>query len=139
MSKKVIFKENETEKEIDFSELEDIENIELIDDDDDNNDDGSIKGRIIGITPFVCLIIYFLLGFYKDLWHPGWLVFLLIPIVPIFLSLFSKKKGRVVTFLNLLVILAYLLFGFLYNWWHPGWILFLLIPIISILFGGKHD
>jgi len=140
MSKKVTYKENGIEQEIDFNDLKNIENIEIVDvDDDEDFDEGTIRGKITGITPFVCLIVFFVLGFYKNLWHPGWMVFLLIPIVPMFLKIFSKKKVSVVGFLTMLIVIAYVVLGFLFNWWHPGWIIFLLIPIVGILFGGKDD
>ncbi len=140
MAKKVIYKDSVSEKEIDFVDLEKIDNIEFIDDEDDEDfDEGSIRGKITGITPFVCLIVFFILGFYKGLWHPGWMVFFLIPIVPMVLKIFSKKRVSIVGFLSLLISIAYVVFGFLYNWWHPGWIIFFLIPIVGILFGGKDD
>ena len=138
MSKKVIYKENDIEKEVDFDDLEDIENIDILDDDEDF-EEGSIRGKVVAITPFVCVIVYLLLGFLEGLWHPGWLVFLLIPIVPLVLKLFSGRRGSLIAFLELLVVVAYLLLGFLGGWWHPGWIIFLLMPIIGILFGKKDD
>lgn len=140
MAKKVIYKDSVSEKEIDFVDLEKIDNIEFTHEDDDEDfDEGSIRGKITGITPFVCLIVFFILGFYKDLWHPGWMVFFLIPIVPMVLKIFSKKRVSIVGFLSLLISIAYVVFGFLYDWWHPGWIIFFLIPIVGILFGGKND
>lgn len=138
MSKKIIYKENDIEKEIDFDDLEDIESIEILDDDEDF-EEGSIRGKIIAVTPFVCVIVYLLLGFLKGLWHPGWLVFCLIPIVPLVLKLFSGRRGALIAFLELLVVIAYLLLGFLGGLWHPGWIIFLLMPIIGILFGKNND
>lgn len=136
MDKKIIYKENGVEKEVVIEDLKELDGVEIIDSDDDFNDN-SIKGRIIGATPFICLIIYLLLGFYKDLWHPGWVVFLLIPLVPTFFSLFSKSRGSVIGFLSLLICISYVVLGFLYNFWHPGWIMFLLIPVVSILIGGS--
>ncbi|MCK7487623.1 MAG: DUF1700 domain-containing protein [Bacillus subtilis] len=35
------------------------------------------------LMPFVAVAGYFLLGFYADLWHPGWMIFLIIPIAGI--------------------------------------------------------
>ena len=41
-----------------------------------------VQLKIVAITPFVCLIVFLCLGFFLDAWHPGWVVFLLIPAVP---------------------------------------------------------
>ena len=138
MDKKVLYKENNIEKEINFDELNQIDGIEILEEKDITTKGGKMRNKIVSITPLVCVIIYLLLGFYKDLWHPGWVIFALIPIVPMFLDIFSKKKG-ITNLLTVLIVVAYIVLGFLCNWWHPGWIIFLLIPIVNILFGGKDD
>ena len=138
MSRKVIFKENDTEKEINFYDLENIDNIEIIEEDDDFEEE-SIRGKIVAITPILCAIAYLLLGFLKGIWHPTWLIFLLIPIVPLVLKIFSGRRGALISFLELSIVIIYLLLGFIGGWWHPGWIIFLLMPIIGILFGRKND
>lgn len=140
MGNKIVYKNNEEIKEIEFDDLKDIEDVEIIKEEDDKDwDENSVRGKIIAITPILCLILYLLLGFYKDLWHPGWIVFLLIPIVPLFFKIFSGSKESLIGFLTLLIIAVYIVLGFLFNLWHPGWIIFLLIPIISIIFGGHKD
>jgi len=87
--------------------------------------------RVVAATPLISLLIFLILGFFYNLWHPGWLVFLLIPIVPFLVGL---KQIRF-TF-PFVVLLAYIIIG-LYGYWHPGWIIFLLIPIQNILFPPK--
>lgn len=87
--------------------------------------------RVVAATPLISLLIYLCLGFFGNLWHPGWLVFFLIPIVPV---LVGQKRIRV-TF-PLIVALIYVVIG-LMGYWHPGWIIFLLIPIQNILFPPK--
>ena len=134
MGKKVIYKENDIEKEIDFYDLEDIENIEILDEDEDF-EEGSIRAKIVAITPLVCTIVYLLIGCLKGIWHPTWLIFLLIPVVPLLLKIFSGRRSALLGFLELLVIIAYLILGFVYDCWHPGWIIFFLMPIIGIIFG----
>lgn len=137
MGNRVVYKENGEVKEIEFDELNNIDEVEIIKDENIDDFEGGPKGKIIAITPFVCTIIYLILGFYLDLWHPGWVVFLLIPIVPVFLKIFSGNRGSIIALLTLIIIAGYLLCGFFFQWWHPGWIIFLLIPIIGIIFG--HD
>lgn len=97
----------------------------------------NLKGKLTAISPFIATIIFLLLGFCKDLWHPGWLVFLIVPAVPMLFDLFSFKKGKIYALLNFLTVVAYLIMGFVFNWWHPGWVIFFLIPVFKILFGGK--
>ena len=52
----------------------------------------SLKRKIIAATPMISLIAFLLLGFCADAWLPGWIVFLTIPVVQIFLP--KKKKYK---------------------------------------------
>ncbi len=84
--------------------------------------------------PIIVTIIYFALGLFWGLWHPGWLVFLLIPVLYFLLP--TKVSGNwkfrpdiknlpypvFATFL-------FLLFGFLFDGWAWAWLVFLTIPI----------
>lgn len=99
-----------------------------------------IRAKIIAATPLITVIIYLLLGFCTDAWHPGWIVFFAIPIVPMILG-----KVTIAGLYPLLVVIAYLLMGLIGNLWHPGWIIFLTIPVVEIflpknkvVFNGKN-
>ena len=87
----------------------------------------NLKTKIIAATPMICLIVFLLLGFCFGLWHPGWLVFLLIPIVPVFLG-----TEKIIVTYPMVCAFIYLLLGVLFGLWHPGWIIFLTIPVVSI-------
>lgn len=91
-----------------------------------------MRNRIIAATPMICLIVYLCLGFIGGLWHPGWVVFFLIPMVPALLGQSGIKACY-----SLICLGVYLFIGFMYSWWHPGWIIFLTIPVFCILFPGK--
>lgn len=91
-----------------------------------------IRKRICLATPMICVIIYLILGFVCDLWHPGWVVFFLIPIVPVVLGTKTLQIGY-----PLFCLVAYLIMGFIWDLWHPGWIIFLTIPVFATLFPGK--
>ncbi len=43
---------------------------------------GFTKGEIFALLffPFLCLIVFLVLGFTMNLWHPGWIVFVIIPV-----------------------------------------------------------
>ena len=87
----------------------------------------SLKNKIIAATPILCLIIFLLLGFCLDLWHPGWCVFFFVPFMPIILGV--KKIRNIYSFFCGVI---YILMGILWNLWHPGWIIFLTIPVVAI-------
>lgn len=83
-------------------------------------------------APFIITAIYLVLGLMWDLWHPGWLVFLGIPIYYQLLAMLRVKGTR--RKLNhfpiaLVCVVTYLFIGFVFYVWHPTWIIFLIIPI----------
>lgn len=92
-----------------------------------------LKTKIISATPMITVIVYLLLGFCADAWHPGWIVFFAIPLVPVLLG--TKSLYGIYP---LLTILAYLLMGFIWDLWHPGWIIFLTIPVVEIFLPKRH-
>ena len=51
----------------------------------------SVK-RIENVYSFLCTVIYIFIGIAFGLWHPGWIIFLTIPVVAIFTS---KPKDEV--------------------------------------------
>jgi len=94
--------------------------------------------------PLVVVPAYLAMGFLLDLWHPGWLIFLAIPIYYELAAMAAAADIR--KKLNLfpiapLCVLVYLLLGFYVNVWHPSWMIFLLIPLyyvlVSAAFGKK--
>jgi general stress protein CsbA len=85
--------------------------------------------------PMISLIIFLWLGFGADLWHPGWMVFLLVPIV----NIIVEKRIRPRKMVGIVITATYIAIGLLTDEWHPTWIIFLLIPIINtIFFPQKH-
>jgi len=89
------------------------------------------KAKIMGITPFISLIAFFLLGLIWDLWNPGWLVFFLIPLMALILGYIKFKFSY-----PILCVLIYILLGLIFGsqGWTIGWVVFLTIPIYYILF-----
>ena len=81
-----------------------------------------------GIYPIFITGLYLVLGFLFGLWHPGWLLFLTIPLF------YMKPKNSMERWLNpVMITLIYLVLGFFFNLWHPGWLIFLAIPAAAIL------
>jgi len=84
-----------------------------------------------GMYPIIITFAYLALGFWFHWWHPGWLLFLTIPLH------YMKPRNAIERWLNpVMITLIYLILGFFFHLWHPAWMLFLLIPIGAIL--GKN-
>jgi uncharacterized membrane protein len=96
----------------------------------------SKRNKITALSPFIALILFFVLGFGLNGWVYSWSVFLLIPIVSI-ISNTRKKSEMIIALTPFIAIIGYAIFGFYYELWHPGWLIFLIIPVTAILL--KHD
>ncbi len=88
--------------------------------------------KIINVMPFLSLLIYLVLGYVFKLWHPGWLVFLLIPISGVLFSPYRKKKLVGIT--PFLAVIVFTLVGmYVPNGFRYSWIAFIFIPLIGSL------
>lgn len=94
-----------------------------------------VKQKIIALTPFISLIIFMVLGIGFELWHPGWLVFLMIPITAILFT--TRLKDGIIALTPFISVVVYMILGFGFTLWHPGWLIFLLIPVTAILFSTR--
>ncbi|MCH5287982.1 MAG: helix-turn-helix domain-containing protein [Christensenellaceae bacterium] len=78
--------------------------------------------------PVAVAFAYLVLGFVFNLWHPGWIIFLTIPLY----YLPAAQRTPVRLLCNpVMITIIYLLLGCFCNLWHPGWLVFLLIPILN--------
>lgn len=135
---KVKFVKDGHEEVVDIDELKD-DGISIVDEVKEtyrkHKNKNRIKSKICAITPFLCAIAYVLMGSLGGWWHPGWLVFLLIPIVPSILYCHKNNiKSYIVDTLCLILCIGYFVVGFVLHIWHPTWVVFLLIPVLHILF-----
>lgn len=95
-------------------------------------DDRDIS-TLIAIVPFVTLISYFILGFGMDFWHPGWLVFILIPILFLVFSVFHDDfLAGILALIPFSLVFSYFFIGFYYHIWHPTWLIFMLLPVVGV-------
>ncbi len=80
--------------------------------------------------PIVLIAVFFYIsiGVLYNIWHPTWLVFLLIPLSHGITSAIQHKNWKLLPY-PVLVTAIYLSLGFLYKLWHPAWVLFLTIPL----------
>lgn len=73
-------------------------------------------------------IAYIVLGCVYHAWHPGWLLFLLIPIWHSLVEAIRTKNAYHFAY-PVLVTLIFLCLGIFKFWWHPGWVVYLTIPL----------
>jgi hypothetical protein len=91
------------------------------------------RRRLVAATPLICVIVYLFIGFYFNIWHPTWTIFLLIPCMPILLGL-----KKIIISYPLVCSIIYVVLGIFFDFWHPGWLIFLTIPVVWILFPTKN-
>ncbi len=65
--------------------------------------------KLIAVAPLFAVLIFFLLGFIFDAWHPGWLVFFIIPVSAILFSPYRKDKMTAIS--PFLVVTLFILLG----------------------------
>lgn len=79
------------------------------------------------LFPLAISALYLVLGAVFGLWHPGWLIFLTIPLR------YMRPRNRLEQLCNpVMVTLIYLILGFFFHLWHPGWLVFLAIPLGAV-------
>lgn len=89
--------------------------------------------KVIAVSPLITTVIFLILGIGFDLWHPGWLVFFIIPITAIVMSMGKTKEEHLTTALSpFIATIIFLWLGFGYDLWHPAWMVFLIIPVLGI-------
>lgn len=78
--------------------------------------------------PVIVSFLYLVLGFVFHLWHPGWIIFLTIPLyyLPATQRTPLKLLGN-----PIMITIIYLLLGCYCNLWHPGWLIFFAIPLLG--------
>lgn len=93
---------------------------------------GKIVGAVTGITTIVCLAAYILLGALLNLWHPAWIIFLAIIVIPSFVEAILKRDADKFAY-PVFVAAIYLIIGCIFGYWHPSWVVFLTIPVYYVI------
>lgn len=87
---------------------------------------GRQSNRMVALTPFIATISFFLLGVFLNAWHPGWLVFLMIPIA----GILSSSRISWPNLFTFLILIVFILGGTYFDLWTPLWSLFLLLLVL---------
>ena len=103
-------------------------------DNEANDDKNKAKGAksASGLIVLICVLIYCVLGACFNLWHPAWLIFLIIPCVISLIEAINRRNWRIFAY-PLFATSVFLALGFFAHRWHPGWIIFITIPIYYVL------
>lgn len=80
----------------------------------------------------IVIVAYLVMGFGWNAWHPGWIIFLVIPVCATFFEAIAKRDASHFAY-PVLVTMIYLYLGFMEFLWHPGWVIYLTIPIYYFL------
>ena len=76
----------------------------------------------------IAVLVYVTIGVFYHIWHPTWIVFLLIPLCSVMTSAIQRKDWKLLPY-PIAIAATYLTIGFLYGAWHPAWLLLLTIPL----------
>lgn len=82
--------------------------------------------------PLIVAIIYVVINLMHSMWHPSWIIFVLIPIYyHLALAFLAKTKKGLLLALPVpeIAILIYLSLGFISGLWAKGTIVFIIIPL----------
>lgn len=86
----------------------------------------------------VITVLYFVISVMWNAWHPGWLLFLFIPIWHSLVEAIYKRNPNCFAY-PIFVTLVFLCLGFFGFLWHPGWVVFLTIPLYYSLTSWIRD
>ena len=76
----------------------------------------------------LAIVSYIIIGACYNLWHPGWLIFFLVPIISTFIHAVRMRNANLFAY-PILVVLVFLYVGLVHYIWHPTWVVFLTIPV----------
>lgn len=88
----------------------------------------AIKSLLVSTYVMVITVSYVVVGFFLNLWHPLWLIFLTIPIYASLIEAVLRKKAWIFS-IEMVAVLVYVTLGIILDIWHPTWVVFLVIPV----------
>lgn len=91
----------------------------------------AIKEAFVSSFTVIVIVGYILLGVFHNMWHPGWLMFLLIPIFSSLVWAIIEKNPSYFS-IEMVAIATYVSIGIIMpnnTGWHPYWAILLVIPV----------
>ena len=91
----------------------------------------AIKEAFVSSFTVIVIVGYILLGVFHNMWHPGWLIFLLIPIFSSLVWAIIEKNPSYFS-IEMVAIATYVSIGIIMpnnTGWHPYWAILLVIPV----------
>lgn len=85
-----------------------------------------------GLVTVLCVVVYVMLGAFFDLWHPTWLIFLLLPCILTLVEAVIKRNYRIFAY-PVFAAFLFMCLGFSFGSWHPSWVVFVTIPLYYVL------
>lgn len=82
----------------------------------------------------LAIVIYLVIGVCFNQWTPGWLIFLLVPVISSLILAVRRRNGYLFAY-PVLVVVIYLYVGLVHFIWHPTWVIFLTIPLYYSFLG----
>ena len=92
----------------------------------------AVRSAVNSVCAIGVTAVYLALGFTLRLWHPGWLLFFLIPTVATLAEAIVKRQPSHFAY-PVPITAVFLLVGLTCGVWHPTWLLFLTIPVYYII------
>lgn len=96
------------------------------------------KGRAEFPLGILAIVIYIVIGFLFGLWHPGWILFFLVPVIGSLIHAVRKRNANLFAY-PVFVLFVFLYIGLVHFRWHPTWVLFLTIPLYYSFVGYWQD
>ena len=123
----------QTEDSIETIKTEQIkkEDVETVVEEDEDAKKPKVLNMLSGLIPILVTITYLILGGVFNLWHPGWIVFLFIPVLLSLIDAIYFKRPNDFCFPVVVVVIAYLFIGFEFSGWHPYWFFFFINSCLS--------
>ncbi|MCD4826643.1 MAG: DUF1700 domain-containing protein [Acholeplasmataceae bacterium] len=90
------------------------------------------KNKLIALTPFIAVITFMIIGLTTEVYHPTWLIFLIIPMSAIILNTHGKEK--IVALSPFIALIFFFIVSMTTETWQPTWLIFLIIPLLSMLY-----
>lgn len=90
---------------------------------------------LIVLVPLIGIAyLYAYLGFFFDGWHPWWILFLIIPMILLYISN-DDNRLRLVSYSPFVATMAFVLVGHYFDAYQISWLFYLIIPVMGVLEG----